>query len=153
MPDRLRTAHREYVPHLGAGDRRIGAEYQPKFTHEDLDRYVDELLRRLDDSGYDVGVIDFGDAGVLTGYSKSYYPLREATLAEVYGSLSVPGTTDTVAVVNLNGAAVGTLTIPAGQTFASLVLSVDFAPTDRWQMNVTTAGAGAQGATFYGRFD
>lgn len=65
MPDRARTAHREYVPHLGQGDRRVGADYQPKFTHEDLDRIVDELLQRSTDLAGDgrwdfVHVADYG---------------------------------------------------------------------------------------------
>jgi hypothetical protein len=153
VSDRSRQQHREYDPHLGLGNRREDSTYRPKFTHEDLDRIVDELLQRISENGSDIGIIDLGEGTLVTGYSKPYYPLRDATLSVVYWSLVSPGATDCEAEVNLNGAAAGTIVMPAGETFASLNLSLDFNPTDRWQMNVTASDSAATGPTFFGRFD
>lgn len=149
--DRVRTANQQYNPHLGNGNRRGDSSYRPKFTHEELDAIVDGLTRG-DDPDYDIGVIDMGDGAVLTGYSKSYRPLRDATLDRIVGSLEAVGTGDIVADVVVNGAAVTTITLPAGETTAELDLSQFFSADDRWQMNVTTTSTDANGLTWYGRF-
>lgn len=151
MPGKPFRVNPNFDDHLGL-DRRGTGIYTPKYTHRELDSIGDELRNKLDEVGSDVGIIDLGDGQVVTGYSKPYLPLSQTTLYVVYGNLSVAGSTDTVAEVNQNGVAMATLTIPASSTLASVTVSLPFEAEDRWQMNVTSAGSGALGLTFYGRF-
>lgn len=129
----------------------------PEGLPTELTEHLDQRDRDLEDFlsgvGGVLGVIDYGDALVMTGFSKSFRPLKAAPLSVVAGGLEVAGTTSTVTKVYKNGLDTGvTLTIPAGATYAETTTNVSFGATDRWQMLVTSAGTGANAATFYGRF-
>lgn len=101
----------------------------------------------------DIGILDLGDGAVVTGYTRTYRPMRESTLVLVYGALTVAGSTATIATVLHDGASVGTLTIAASATLGTLTLDEAFDPTDEWQVQVTQAGSGAAGLAYFGKFD
>src|SRR5688572_27547517 len=87
---------------------------EPTHTAELLDQRDRDLEDFLIGVGRGHAIIDLGDGPILTGYTKSYLPLRQSRLSMVWGHVSVPPSTDIVAVVNKNGTPDVTLTIPAG---------------------------------------
>ena len=132
-------------------------EFFPEPLSDELVEQMDQRDRDLEDFlvsvGGVLGIIDHGDGLVLTGFTKSIHALKPANLALVGGSLDVAGATSTVAKIFKNSLDTGlTLTIPAGAIFAYITANLGFALTDRWQMQVTSAGTGAQGLSFYGAY-
>lgn len=122
-----------------------------KRAGEQFDRNFDELAR-MASGNPGTAVIDAGDGAVITGYTKKFWTRTASTLADVTGVLEVAGTTDTVANVIRNGHVLVTLTIPAGEVAATVIVDVDFEVGDFWQIQQVTAGTGAVGPTYYGGF-
>ena len=122
-----------------------------KRAGEQFDRNFDELAR-MAGGNPGTAVIDAGDGAVITGYTKKYWIREASTLADVTGVLEVAGTTDTVVNVIRTGYALGSLTIPANATTATVTFDAAFVAGDYWQIQQTTSGTGAIGPTYYGGF-
>lgn len=116
---------------------------------EQRDRELEDFLAKL---GSGMPVIDMGDGAVPTGFSKGWWVNEARVLRRVVGTLSVAGATDTVANVVRDGASVGTITIPSGERVATADVGAAYEADQFWQQQVTTAGTGAGGLTFYGEF-
>ena len=119
-------------------------------------RWADRYHREQCGGGGGAITIDLGETVPGTGYSRVTYPLVDASFDSVVGSLSVAGSTDTIAeVVKWDGTvatSIATITIPANTTYATADVGVDFAETDGWQMRITQAGTGAEGLSYHGKF-
>lgn len=142
----------------------------PSYTVEGLKHRLSEMERNIDDlfrrGGWDFddefgtgsggggpAVIDMGDSAVYTGYSKTYHPLRAATLSRVVATLTAAGSSATLANIYKNSTQIGTVEVPIGALKSSpLTLTTTFTDADFWQVLVTQAGTGASGLTFYGDF-
>jgi hypothetical protein len=118
---------------------------------------VDSLERRLGQpiptpNPYEV---PFSQPGAVqeTESGRARHP-RGGRLTTVDAHLGTAGSTDTVLSINQSGASVGTLTIPAGVTFALLGLDVLFsAYQETLTVEVTTAGTDAEDLTVFCVFD
>lgn len=95
-------------------------------------------------------VIDVGDGGVVTGWTKRFHPFRAGRLDRVHATLTTAGTSDTVADVYVDDAVVGTVTVLAGQTKGTAGVMAAMGENSNWQQHVGVAGTGAVGLTFYG---
>ena len=133
---------------------------QPDLDYQnwlELMRWADRYHREQCGGGGSAPVtIDFGELGVVTGYSRITYPMIDGDLGDLVGALSVVGSTDTIAeVLHYDGSItsqVGTITIPANELYALATIDAGFTATDGWQMRVTQAGTGAYGLAFHGLF-
>lgn len=76
-----------------------------------------------------------------------YYPPRDCSLVRVLASLEVAGSTDSVVTVQIDGASVDTVTIPAGLNvfMASIGPFGLAAATNYVNLEATTVGTGASG--------
>ena len=97
-------------------------------------------------------IIDVGDGAVPTGHTKAHWISQSGSLHRIVATLSVVGSTDTIANVLRDGAIVDTVTIPASTTVATFDVSVSFSAGQFWQMQQTSAGTGAGGLTYFGEF-
>jgi hypothetical protein len=83
------------------------------------------------------------DGYLLVGVSNKRRFGKAASVDGLHAYLGVAGTTDTVLTVYDGGAAVGTLTVPAGETEALAEIGHDYAAEADYQVGVTAAGRGA----------
>lgn len=116
---------------------------------EERDRQLEDFLASFNRP---VLVIDVGDGAVPTGHTKAHWVGRPGSLARVTATLSVAGSTDTVASILRDGSSIGTVTIPAGDQVVTVEVGEGFDADSFWQMQQTTAGTGAGGLTYFGEF-
>ena len=83
--------------------------------------------------------------GVLTAVADPIPAPADFTLASLAAALRIAGTTGTTVQLEVNGVAVGSVTIPASSLFAEAAVSALVSGNDILQARVTSAGAGADG--------
>lgn len=127
----------------------FGIAFDTAVVMEERDRQLEDFLAGLRSGA---PVIDVGDGAVPTGHTKGYWIGTPGVLRRVTATLSVPGSTDTIANVLRNGSTIGAITIPANETVATAEVGGSFAADDFWQMQQTSAGTGAGGLTYFGDF-
>lgn len=137
---RTRAASTAYNPHLG--QRFAGNEYQPKYTHEDLDAFIDNFGENL------FGQPFTQDGPLVVADSLVFDALYQIGLVAVIARVSISGTTATEIEVLVDGSVVTTVTIAAGE-FRGLSgqMSVTIEAGGTLQMRTVTAGTGAQDLT------
>lgn len=99
--------------------------------------------------------IPFSLAGAVTVSEslRARHP-RGGRLILVDAHLQTAGSTDTVLSVNKSGISVGTLTLPAGATYADVAFDVLFsARLETLSIAVTTAGTDAEDLSVFANFD
>lgn len=147
FPYRWNDVRRFFAGADAAVDAMLGDEAVSLMDQRDRD--LEDFLAGM---GTGMPVIDLGDGAAPTGFSKGWWVSQGRVLERVTGTLTVPGSTDTVASVIRNGAAVGSITIPSGDLVATADIGEPYSTDEFWQMQVTTAGTGAGGLTYYGAF-
>lgn len=101
---------------------------------------------RTPNAGGGVGGIVFNfRGGLLTAVSDPIPSPADFTVSAFAAALRIAGSTDTTVQLEVNGAAVGSVTIPAGSTYAVAAVSAVIVAGDILQARVTSAGAGADG--------
>lgn len=132
-------------------------------TPPDVQRILSQHARRLDilerrlralEVAYEPELPFVQSGAVTAGESPPWVRRKGGKLVEVVALLGTAGTSATVIEVRKNGAAIGTITMPAGEIQRHLTLAERAAPdADRFTAAVTTAGSSAMDLTVATRWD